>query len=206
MRDRTARGECGFPGPAAWATVRAAMRFKSEIGFGVLTALGLAAWTLLAWRLGWHDRDFTHAQHGKKVAFALTVAGMALAVRTRRERQAGCINFAEGFQSAVVVCAVAAFLNGAFTAFYSRVLNPGWLARAWEWQKAGLLAAGAKESELNRPEAIATASQTLLFQLLMDPIGKVLVGLALAAAVAGLLRRKRPEADAESEPAKPASR
>ncbi len=174
-------------------------RFKSEIGFGVLVALGLGAWTLLAWRLGWHERDFTHAQHGKKVAFALTVAGLWLAVRARRARQAGWINFAEGFESAMVACAVAAFLNGAFAAFYSRVLNPGWLARAWEWQKAGMLAAGAKESELHRPEAIATASQTLLFQLLMDPIGKVLVGLALAAAVAGLLRRKQPDTDAGAE-------
>jgi hypothetical protein len=172
------------------------MRFNSEMGYGVLTALGLAAWTLLAWRLGWHERDFTHAQHGKKVAFALTLAGMWLAVRARRARQAGWINFSEGFQSAVVVSAVAAFLNGAFAACYSRVLNPGWLARAWEWQKAELLAAGAKESELNRPEAIANASQTLLFQLLMDPIGKVLVGLVLATAVAALLRRKPPEADA----------
>lgn len=180
------------------------MRFKSEIGFGVLTALGLAAWTLLAWRLGWHERDFTHAQHGKKVAFALTVAGMWLAVRARRARQSGWINFSEGLQSAVVVSAVAAFLNGAFAAFYSRVLNPGWMARAWEWQKAGLIAAGAKDSELNRPEAIANASQTLLFQLLMDPIGKVLVGLVLATAVAALLRRKRP--DAEGEPMKPESR
>ncbi len=38
----------------------------------------------------------------------------------------------------------------------------------------------------------------------MDPIGKVLVGLVLATAVAALLRRKQP--DAEGEPMKPESR
>lgn len=189
--------ECRFAGSVGRVIITLMMRFKSEIGFGVLTALGLAAWTLLAWQLGWHERDFTNAQHGKKVALVLTVAGIWLAVRARRGRQDGWINFAEGFESALVACAVAAFLNGAFTAFYSRVLNPGWLQRGWEWQKAALIAGGAKERDLHRPEAIATASQELLFQLLMDPIGKVLVGLALAAAVAGLLRRKRPEEDSE---------
>lgn len=175
------------------------MRFTAEIKFGTLAAVGMAAWTLLAWRLGWHDRDFTHAQYGKHAWFVMSVGAMVLAARARRTQQAGWIDFAEGFQSAVVVCAMAAFLNGAFTAFYSRMINPGWLARAWEWQKAGLIAAGAKESELNRPEAIATASKTLLFQLLMDPIGKVLIGLVFAVAVAALLRRKRPEVEVEEQ-------
>ncbi len=168
------------------------MRWRTEIKFGVLTAAGLAAWTLLAWQLGWHDRDFTNAQHGKKIAGALFALGLWLAVRERRTRQGGWINFSEGFQTGVVVCAIAAFLNGAFLAVYSRALNPGWLQRAWEWQKAGLIAAGAKESELGRPEAIATASQKLLYQLLLDPMGKVMVGMILATAVAALLRRKQP--------------
>lgn len=173
------------------------MRWRTEIKFGVLTTAGLVAWTLLAWKLGWHDRDFTNAQHGKKLAGAMFALGVWLAVRERRARQDSWLNFDEGFRTGVIVCAIAAFLNGAFLAVYSRVLNPGWLTRAWEWQKAGLIAAGAKESELGRPEAIATASQRLEFQLLLDPIGKVLVGLFLAAAVAALLRRKRPE---EAEP------
>ncbi len=166
------------------------MRYKSEFGFGVLVAAGLAAWTLMAWQLGWHERDFTHAQHGKKVSFVMFALGMWLAARARRARQEGWINFTEGFQSAMVTCAVGAFLNGLFTALYSHVLNPGWLLRGWEWQKAALIAAGAKERDLHRPEAIANASQTLLFQVLMDPLGKVLVGLVLAAAVAAVLRRR----------------
>ncbi len=177
------------------------MRWRTEIKFGVLTAAGLAAWTLLAWKLGWHDRDFTNAQHGKKIAGGVFALGLWLAVRERRARQDGWVNFGEGFQTGVIVCAIAAFLNGAFLALYSRVLNPGWLQRAWEWQKAGLIAAGAKESELGRPEAIANASQRIEFQMLLDPIGKVMVGMILATAIAALLRRKRPEeTEAEARP------
>lgn len=171
------------------------MRFTAEIKFGTLAAVGMAAWTLLAWRLGWHDRDFTHAQYGKHAWFVMSVGAMVLAARARRTRQTGWLEFGEAFQTATVTCAIAAFLNGAFAAFYGRALNPGWLARAWEWQKAGLIAAGKKETELNRPEAIANASQTLLFQLLMDPIGKVLIGLVFAVAIAALLRRKAPETE-----------
>ena len=177
------------------------MRWVTEIKFGLLAALGLAAWTLLAWKLGWHDQDFTNAQHGKKVAAAAFALGVWGAVRERRASQAGWLNFGEGFRTGVLVCAITAFINGAFLAAYSRVLNPGWLQRAWEWQKAGLIAAGAKESELGRPEAIATASQNLFYQLVLDPIGKVMVGLILATAVAAMLRRKPPEETAgESRP------
>lgn len=170
------------------------MRHKSEIKFALLAVLILAGWTILAWRLGWHDRDFTLAQHGKKVAAAAFALGIWLAVRERRDRrQGGWIDFGEGFQTGMVVSVIAAFLNGAFIAFYSRVLNPGWLQRAWEWQKAGLIAAGAKESELGRPEAIANASQRIEYQLLLDPIGKVVVGMIIATAIAAILRRKPPE-------------
>ena len=56
-------------------------------------------------------------------------------------------------------------------------------------------------AELGRPEAIATASQNLFYQLVLDPIGKVMVGLILATAVAAMLRRKPPEETAgESRP------
>ncbi len=168
------------------------MRWKTEIKFGVLAAAGLAAWTLLAWKFGWHDQDFTHAQHGKQVAVVVFVGCLWLAVRERRDRwQDGFIEFGEGFQTGMIVSAIAAFLNGAFFAFYSRVLNPGWLQRAWEWQKAGLLAAGAKEQEIGRHEAIANSSQMLVSQLLFDPIGKIIMGMILATAVAAVLRRKR---------------
>lgn len=170
------------------------MRFKSEIKFAVLGALVLAGYTLLAWQLGWHDKDFTHAQHGKKIAGAVFAASTWLAVRDRRDRrQGGFIDYGDGIQTGVIVSAITAFLNGAFIAFYSRVLNPGWLQRAWEWQKAGLVAAGAKDSELGRPEAIATASQKLIFQLLLDPLGQIIMGLILTTAIAAVLRRRQPE-------------
>jgi len=191
-----------FPRPPARATVRAAMRFKSEIKFAVLAVLALAAYTLLAWQLGWHDQDFTHAQHGKKIGGIAFAGGIWLAVRERRDRrQGGFIEFGEGFQTGIVVSAAAAFLNGAFTAFYSHVLNPGWLQRAWEWEKAGLVALGKTERELGRPEAIATASQKLVFQLLFDPLGQLIMGLILTTAIAAILRRKRPEeTEAEARP------
>lgn len=182
------------------------MRFKTEIKFAVLSATLLTAWTLLAWKLGWHDTDFTLAQHGKKVAATVSILCVWLAVRERRQRQGGFINFGEGFRTGVIVGVIAAFLNGAFLSYYSRVLNPGWLQRGWEWQKAGLIASGAKEADLGRPEAIATASQKLLYQLLLDPIGKIMVGIILATAVAGLLRRKREEETKSGSTAPPSAR
>ena len=168
------------------------MRFKSEIKFAMFGVLLLAGYTLLAWRLGWHDKDFTYAQHGKKVAAVAFAGSIWLAVRDRRDRrQAGVINFGEGFQTGMVVSAVAAFLNGAFIAFYSHVLNPGWLQRAWEWQKAGLVAAGNTEREMGRPNAIANFSDNLWFQLLLDPLGAVIMGMILTTAIAAVLRRKQ---------------
>jgi hypothetical protein len=83
------------------------------------------------------------------------------------------------------------------------VLNPGWLQRAWEWQKAGLIAAGAKEQELGRHEAIANVSQTLIFQLLLEPIRTLIMGMILATAVAAVLRRTPPEAEPESSTGPP---
>lgn len=179
------------------------MRFKSEFKFALLAVLGVAAWTLLAWQLGWHDRDFTLAQHGKKVAAAVFAVCLWLAVRERRDRrQGGFIEFEEGFQTGMVVSAVAAFLSGAFIAFYSRVLNPGWLQRAWEWQKAGLIAGGAKEAEVGRHEAIANVSQTLVFHLLLEPVRTIIMGMILTTAVAAVLRRKR---ETPAPPSRPAS-
>lgn len=171
------------------------MRMKTEIKFALLAVLGLVAWTLLAWQLGWHNDHFEHAQHGKKVGAAVFALCIWLAVRERRERQGGWIALGEGFQTGLLVTAIAAFLSGAFLACYSRVLNPGWLQRAWEWQKAGLLAAGAKEQELGRHEAIATTSQMLVYQLLLEPIRTVIMGLILTTAIAAALRRKPPGAE-----------
>lgn len=171
------------------------MRIQTEIKFALLAVLGLAAWTLLAWQLGWHTDKFELAQHGKKVGPAVFALCLWLAVRERCERQGGFIEFGEGFQTGMIVSAIAAFLNGAFIAFYSRVLNPGWLQRAWEWQKAGLVASGAKEYEIGRHEAIANTSQMLVSQLLLEPIRTVIMGMILATAVAAVLRRKPPSAE-----------
>ncbi len=168
------------------------MRFKSEIKFAVLGVLLLAGYTLLAWQLGWHDKDFTNAQHGKKIAGAVFVASIWLAVRERRDRrQGGFIEFEEGFQTGMIVSAITAFGNGVFIACYNHFINPGWLQRALEWRKAGALA-GLTERELGRPEASATVSQMLVFDLLLDPIGKVLMGMILTTAIAAVLRRKQP--------------
>ena len=98
-----------------------------------------------------------------------------------------------GFQ---VVCGGAAFLNGAFFAFYSHALNPGWLQRAWDWEKAGLLAQQASEQEIGRHEAIANVSQTLVFQLLLEPLRTLIMGLILSTAVAAVMRRQPAEATA----------
>ena len=180
-----------LPPCTAAATMADTMRFKSEIKFALLAVLALAGYTLLAWQLGWHDRDFTHAQHGKKVAAVVFTVFIWLAIRERRERQqSGFIEFEEGFQTGMVVSAITAFANGVFIAFYSHFINPGWLQRAWEWRKAGVLA-GLTERELGRPEASATVSQMLVFDLLLDPIGKVLMGMILTTAIAAVLRRKR---------------
>lgn len=168
------------------------MRFKSEIKFALFAVLALAGWTLLAWRLGWHSDTFEHAQHAGKYGPAVFAICIWLAVRERRQRrQAGVIEFGEAFQTGMIVSAIAAFANGAFIAFYSRVLNPGWLQRAWEWQKAGLIAGGAKESELGRHEAIATTSQMLISQLLLEPIRTIIMGMIITTAIAGILRRKQ---------------
>ena len=171
------------------------MRMKTEIKFGLLAVLGVAAWTLLAWQLGWHNDQFEHAQHGKQVGPTVFALCIWLAVRERRARQGGLIALGEGFQTGLLVSGIAAFLGGAFVAFYSRVLNPGWLQRAWEWQKAGLIAAGATEREQGRHEAIATASQMLVYQLLLEPIRTVIMGLILTTAIAAVLRRKPPGAE-----------
>ncbi len=37
--------------------------------------------TLLAWQLGWHDQDFTYAQHGKKVAAVAFAGSCMIAIR-----------------------------------------------------------------------------------------------------------------------------
>lgn len=167
------------------------MRFQAEIKFALVAVLIIAGWTLLAWQLGWHDQDFTHAQHGKQVSAVAFVLSIWLAVRDRRNRrQGGFIAFGEGFQTGMIVSACAAFLCGAFIAFYSRVLNPGWLQRAWEWQKAGLVAAGAKDQDLGRPNAIANSSGELVFQLVLEPIGTIIMGMLLTTAIAAVLRRK----------------
>lgn len=168
------------------------MRMQTEIKFGLLAALGLAAWNLLAWQLGWHATDFEQAQHGKKVAGAVFALCLWLAVRERRTRQAGWLTFGEGFQTGAIAGAIGAVANGLVTAAYSHWLNPGWLHRAWEWQKAGLLAAGAEKEVIGRHEAIATVAQTLLFQLLLEPIRTAIMGMILATVMATILRHQPP--------------
>jgi hypothetical protein len=192
------------PGPGLRARLRAEMRFQAEFKFALLAVLGVIGWTLLAWQLGWHTDHFEHAQHGKKFVAAVFAITIWLAVRHRRDQQqGGRLEFGEGFQTGMMVGAIAAFLSGFFLTFYSRVLNPGWLQRAWEWQKAGLIAAGAKEQELGRHEAIANVSQTLIFQLLLEPIRTLIMGMILATAVAAVLRRTPPEAEPESSTGPP---
>lgn len=187
-----------FPHRAIRARVTP-MRFKAEIKFALVAVLVVAGWTLSAWQLGWHDQDFTHAQHGKQVSGVAFAVSIWLAVRDRRDRQqGGFIAFGEGFQTGMVVSAIAAFLNGAFIAVYTRVLNPGWLQRAWEWQKAGLVDAGAKDQDLGRPNAIANSSGILIFQLVLEPIGMVIMGMLLTTAIAAVLRRK-PEGETADE-------
>ena len=172
---------------------------KPEIKIGLLTGLGVCAWVLGEFALGFHTTRLELGRYTGYGAVAIPVAGIWLALRGRRTRQGGWLAFGEGFRAGMTVSVLCAVIAAVFLAAYNQIINPGWMQNAWKLEKARLERAGATEQQLAKQETLMKLSGSALGPFVLELPRTVMMGMVITVAGALALRREREDVPAAPE-------
>lgn len=167
---------------------------KIEIKHGVICGTGVCAWILVEYFLGFHDE---HLAIGKFTGYLATVIPVVVLYRALKEKRAqqpdGDLATGDGLKAGLVISAIAGVITTAFFWAYKHFINPGWLDRALEFEKAQMAKAGATAEMIDRKVAVFNAMNSDEIQIVTGMIGTMVMGLAISVVLTSILKKKSPE-------------
>lgn len=172
---------------------------KTEIKYGLIAGFSVCAWTLVEFALGFHTRHLEYGSFANQLSLLILIAAWFFMLRTKRDTDGrGALTFGQGLKAGAVASAVSAAIITVFSEVYNRVINPGWMQHAMEWETARLRTSGTSEAEiaLLRKNFEAMAHAPIGERLLHGFIGTAVMSLIITAIIAVMIRRP---------PAQPAS-
>jgi hypothetical protein len=99
---------------------------RRALTFGLLAAVGVAAWTMIEFTLGWHDERSDFGRYTGFIGLLAPIAAITLAIRAARRAREGRLGFAEGMSQGSAVTVVYALLAAVFYYAYYVYINPGY--------------------------------------------------------------------------------
>ena len=166
---------------------------KIEIKYGVISGEGVCAWVLVEYFLGFHNE---HLAIGKITGYLATVIPVVVlyrALKEKRDQQPdGDLATGNGIKAGLVISAIAGVITTAFFWTYKHFINPGWMDRALEFEKAQWANAGVGTEMIDRKVAAFNALNSDEIQVVTGLIGTMVVGLAISLVLTSILKKKSP--------------
>ncbi len=167
---------------------------KIEFKYGVISGAGVCAWVLAEYLLGFHNQHLAIGKFTGYLATVIPVVVLYRALKEKRDRQPdGDLATDDGIKAGLVISAIAGVITTAFFWAYKHFINPGWLDRALEFEKAQMANAGATAETIDRKVAAFNALNSDEIQIVTGLIGTMVVGLAISLVLTSILKKKTPE-------------
>ena len=122
------------------------------------------------------------------------IAGIILAQREFKTRNAGFMDYGQGLGVGVVLSVVVGLLSAAFTYVYTNFIDPEMMARTMEKVRADMEAKGnMTDAQISQAMSISAKFTTGPVLLIFIVIGSILIGLLISLITAAILKNAKPE-------------
>ena len=168
---------------------------KLEIKYGLISGAGVCAWVLVEFFLGFHNEQLAIGKISSTLATVIPVVVLYRALKEKRDqRPDGELDTTAGLKSGLAISVIAAAMTTVFLWVYQHFINPGWMEKALEFEKAQMASAGATAEAIERRVAVFNILHSDGIQIITGLTGTLVMGLAISLIITSILKKKTPTA------------
>ncbi|OGG40950.1 hypothetical protein A2118_01690 [Candidatus Kaiserbacteria bacterium GWA2_50_9] len=170
---------------------------KVEVKYGLCIGIGIVAWILLEFALGFHTTRLAIGQFTGYAAVIIPITFLYQGMREKRDTElAGQMKFGQGVRAGFLMSLVAAPIVGLFFYVFVKFLNPHWLELTFEFERAKLLQSGVTAETASQMLEQIKPIFTVQIQVASAFFGTILQGASLSILISALFRwRQRKQSE-----------
>ena len=125
------------------------------------------------------------------VSYAISIAGIVLAMRDFRTLNGGYMRYGKGLSVGTLTAAVAGLLSSLFSVFYMTVIDKGVMERMIEKTREQLEERGVPDDQIDQQMSIVEMFQSPGLLFVFGIIGAAVGGLLFSLIIAAIMRRNK---------------
>lgn len=158
---------------------------KTELKWALITALGVAAWILVEFFLGFHSEMMEIGKFTGYFAVIIPLLTYYYGLKEKRDKDlGGKISFAKAFGSGLLISFIASILLLIFMFIYVEFINPGWFEAGMIYEMNKLEEAGYSTQEIIMQIEDLSYLYSTPTQLLVTFFGTLIQGFLISVAMA----------------------
>jgi len=166
---------------------------KLELKFGLLAGAAVSAWLLVTSLVGFHTQRLEVVKYSDTLGLAVLAAFIGLGLKSARARSPdGSLTLEQGWKAGTLIALVSAAVSALFKVAYNHFINPGWVEKAIEWERARMQASQVAEAKIVRMETFLRTTNGDLFLVTLGIVGTVALGTFIALAISAVMKRPQP--------------
>ncbi len=165
---------------------------KPEIKYGIIASVGVCLFVLLEYALGFHTTRLEIGEYSGYLSTIIPVVVFYLALKELRDtRYGGSLTIGQGLKAGGMMSLLSAVVITVFFQVYNKLINPGWMETAMEWQRNKLQQAGKGEAEIAAKMEGYQMMMSDTFQIVFQFLSTLILGTLIALILTLVLRRGR---------------
>ncbi|WP_242920602.1 DUF4199 domain-containing protein [Pontibacter liquoris] len=127
------------------------------------------------------------------IVYVILAAGLIFAMKEFKARNYGYLSYGQGLGLGALLSAIFGLFSGIFSYVYSTYIDPGFMARMQEVQRAKMLEQGLSDEQIEMALGMAEKFQNPLTMIFGSMAVFLIIGFILSLIIAAIMKNKRPE-------------
>ena len=165
---------------------------KTDVKFGIITGIGICAWILTEYLLGFHTTRLSVGQYSSYFAVAIPLVTLYFGIREKRDNYyGGKITVGAGIRTGLMISVISAIITTIFLIIYYNYINPDFIQIGLALQKHRMLVTGRTEMEIAKEMEKIREIFSFTHQLLYGILSTLGIGFMLSLAFSVLLKKNK---------------
>lgn len=164
---------------------------KTELKWGLITGLGVAAWIIAEYFLGFHSELMEIGKFTGYFAIIIPLLTYYFGLREKRDKVlGGKISFARAFGSGLLMSLITSIILTIFMFVYVEFINPDWFESGVAYEMRRLEEAGYSGQEIGMQLSDFAYLYSTPTQLVVTFFGTLIQGILISLAMAFTIKKK----------------
>ena len=164
---------------------------KTDLNWGLITGIGVAAWILVEYILGFHSENMEIGKFTGYFAVIIPLLTYYYGIREKRDQYLdGTITFGRAFGSGILISLITSVILTIFMFIYVEYINPEWFESGVAYEMQKLEAAGYSGQEIGMKLTDFAYLYSTPTQLIVTFFGTLIQGFLISIAMAFTLKKK----------------